>query len=642
MKKFLLFMLFLVAGISVPALADTTYEKVTDAKTLADGDEVIIVGVYEGSYYAMSPNSASSKITATAVTVTNNSVTLKDGQTDVQVLTLAESTTTAKNFALKQKDGTNYVLKGSRNTDTKYGTPAYYSTISLANDGAATINIASGRKLRHYQGKDFRGYADNSGTAIYIYRKATTAPTLTLGKIEVKYGDQVIAENSTVTMPINSTVTVSSENAGQILYQLYDADRALLTNDPVDITSSKSISFTEAGEYMVTVMSYLKAGDLEGESTWFYVNVTDEETPETPEVPAGRRFVKVTKPFQFVVGKNYIIAGVYKPSIKTNPSVFAIMGATPATNNIPGISTGFATDVTEIRFDGETEDTKIENYLVMVLGGDKEKGFYLSDGGTDPETIKYLNPTSNTGKNYLHFDHPKTVGLELFAYPFDDNGSFGQIIFTSKTSRNILYLNRNETSSTPSPIFSAYDTKDTEDYSNVVLFVEEQVAMPSFDEEVLDADKVSVTSTMGELHVWTIERDYKTQKIVKENTHHENPLKDANDNPNSASIIAKAPAANWTNKVEEQGDKHDIYINEIGENNYLQIIAKSVQNNIHSDELMQFIRNGEVVAAIEGIEAADKNAPVEYYNLQGVRVAGDQPGLYIRRQGNQVTKIYIK
>lgn len=37
-----------------------------------------------------------------------------------------------------------------------------------------------------------------------------------------------------------------------------------------------------------------------------------------------------------------------------------------------------------------------------------------------------------------------------------------------------------------------------------------------------------------------------------------------------------------------------------------------------------------------------ENAPVEYYNLQGVRVVNPENGLYIRRQGNTVTKILVK
>lgn len=36
-----------------------------------------------------------------------------------------------------------------------------------------------------------------------------------------------------------------------------------------------------------------------------------------------------------------------------------------------------------------------------------------------------------------------------------------------------------------------------------------------------------------------------------------------------------------------------------------------------------------------------ENAPVEYYNLQGIRVANPESGLYIRRQGNKTTKVLV-
>lgn len=49
-------------------------------------------------------------------------------------------------------------------------------------------------------------------------------------------------------------------------------------------------------------------------------------------------------------------------------------------------------------------------------------------------------------------------------------------------------------------------------------------------------------------------------------------------------------------------------------------------------------------AAIENIapEINDENAPVEYFNLQGVKISEPGPGLYIRRQGSKAEKILIK
>lgn len=43
-----------------------------------------------------------------------------------------------------------------------------------------------------------------------------------------------------------------------------------------------------------------------------------------------------------------------------------------------------------------------------------------------------------------------------------------------------------------------------------------------------------------------------------------------------------------------------------------------------------------------GNEDIDKNAPVEYYNLHGVRITNPVNGLYIRRQGNSTKKVLIK
>ncbi len=50
----------------------------------------------------------------------------------------------------------------------------------------------------------------------------------------------------------------------------------------------------------------------------------------------------------------------------------------------------------------------------------------------------------------------------------------------------------------------------------------------------------------------------------------------------------------------------------------------------------------DVSLGIDDVTAADDaDAPVEYFNLQGVRVDNPQSGLYIRRQGNSVTKVYL-
>ena len=47
---------------------------------------------------------------------------------------------------------------------------------------------------------------------------------------------------------------------------------------------------------------------------------------------------------------------------------------------------------------------------------------------------------------------------------------------------------------------------------------------------------------------------------------------------------------------------------------------------------------------VEDVSMDDANAPVEYFNLQGVKVGADNltHGIYVRRQGRSVSKIVIR
>ncbi len=50
----------------------------------------------------------------------------------------------------------------------------------------------------------------------------------------------------------------------------------------------------------------------------------------------------------------------------------------------------------------------------------------------------------------------------------------------------------------------------------------------------------------------------------------------------------------------------------------------------------------DTTTGVEGIATDNTDAKVEYYNLQGIRVANPANGIYIRRQGNRATKVLVK
>lgn len=52
--------------------------------------------------------------------------------------------------------------------------------------------------------------------------------------------------------------------------------------------------------------------------------------------------------------------------------------------------------------------------------------------------------------------------------------------------------------------------------------------------------------------------------------------------------------------------------------------------------------HNEIIAGINNVAVDNANAPVQYFNLQGVEVANPENGIYIRRQGNKATKVLVK
>ncbi len=75
--------------------------------------------------------------------------------------------------------------------------------------------------------------------------------------------------------------------------------------------------------------------------------------------------------------------------------------------------------------------------------------------------------------------------------------------------------------------------------------------------------------------------------------------------------------------------------------NKLRVIAAVVDKNgavlnCAKDDITDF--NG---AGVEGVSVSDADAPVEYYNLNGIKVSEPTSGFYIRRQGSSTTKVII-
>lgn len=85
--------------------------------------------------------------------------------------------------------------------------------------------------------------------------------------------------------------------------------------------------------------------------------------------------------------------------------------------------------------------------------------------------------------------------------------------------------------------------------------------------------------------------------------------------------------------------------------NYMSINVEPVEGEPNSVYIYTFAQQGAMVkckftapesAGVEDLVVSDdETAPVEYYNLQGIRVANPENGVFIRRQGSKVSKIFF-
>jgi hypothetical protein len=72
---------------------------------------------------------------------------------------------------------------------------------------------------------------------------------------------------------------------------------------------------------------------------------------------------------------------------------------------------------------------------------------------------------------------------------------------------------------------------------------------------------------------------------------------------------------------------------------YVKADDNATNNNLVKFESITVTKSN---AGVGNVAVDESAAPVEYFNLQGVRVANPQNGLYIRRQGTKATKVLVK
>lgn len=430
------------------------------------------------------------------------------------------------------------------------------------------------------------------------------APKPELGNLVVTYGDGIqVNEDDEISVEVGTTFTFSAENATNIKVESFMESLVVVNENANSATWTPESAFEQDG-FTVTATD-----GTDSKTLTFLLTVTE------PVVPEDEIWTLVTSSDNFVVGGKYIIAnndGTQAMSNENNANFRLITSVNVEENIIKNPS------VSVLRLTVEKDG---DDYLWKTIN-------YLSTAGNIASPQVYLNVGSGNS-NYLNATNPNEGNEDRrnTSVAFDGDNvliTFVNALFKTGPEKRRIFFNNDR--------FATYgDTNTNMGKVKLYKLVEPQPEVPTFDQMEDVATKVSMTSTKGELHVWTVEYD-KDGNAVKENG------KDV-----AASIMAKAPADDkfWTNKVADEGKEYEIDV-PATEGNYLTIRAKSVLNGLHSEELVKNVdASGNVISGVEGVVADDENAPVEYFNLQGMRVAADQPGIYIRRQGSNVEKVSI-
>lgn len=504
--------------------------------------------------------------------------------------TLSVSAENATVIQLMAGSGDNYVYKEN------IGNPA---TLTLNTLGSYPVTLFASRSDHDPQTKTF-----------YFEANVVEAPQPVLGNIIVTYGDGIqVAEDDEVSVEVGTTFTFTAENATNITVERFMESLLVVNEDANTATWTPEFAFAQDG-IIVT------ATDGTNESTFeFYLTVTE------PVLPENEVWTLVTSADDLAIGGKYIIAA---------KDAKLAMANTNNTNNRKS---------TEITIQENSIVNPSETVLRLTLEKDGDTWLwrtlnYLGTNGNIANPQVYLNSEPNNNRLFANNPQEANLNRRNSSIEFDDNANAIIKFVNCKKSEVIRQIYYNGKSAASGGLsFNCFVVED-KDYKPVQIYrlVEPQPEVPAFDLMEDDATKVALMSTKGELHVWTVEYD-KDGNAVKEN-----------GEDVAASIMAKAPAADdtaWTNKVAEEGENYEIYV-PVTAGNYLSIRAKSVLGDLHSEELVKNVdASGNIISSVEGVAADDMNAPVEYFNLQGVRVAADQPGLYIRRQGSKVEKVAI-
>lgn len=378
--------------------------------------------------------------------------------------------------------------------------------------------------------------------------------------------------------------TYDIEYGAEVTVSSKDAE-SIIANSPVETAAehtgnSYKFKISKSGDY--TFKGKNKVGESATTTVTFNVK---------KPVGSGIVYSLVTSASDLVAGETYTIGCASKGTVMSTAE-----------------QTNYRDYVKDVDFTTGSFEIK-SNMLALTLEQDGDGWKILTQNYTG--TNGYFNAVDESEKkNNLLID--VETGAK-WAIEIGEDESHNATISTPDFT-NTRYIKWN-----PSyPRFSAYLGGQTE-----VQLYRETVVAPTLE---VDGEVINTTGNV----------DVHTGSLIRIIGHEANELYYIHTSTTTANRAPVANTEGWT--------KHDSNIYEYTvpadfATKHITITAKGVKNGKESAPVSITLHNGSTTG-IEGVESAENDAEVEWFTITGVRV--QQPaegGLYIRRQGSEVSKV---
>lgn len=529
---------------------------------------------------------------------------------------------------------------------------------------SATVSVGNSSYTLITSGNDYSFTGTASGNVVITITQATSGKQVKLTGLSVTYGDSGSGSETTVkaptfaidgqavdeskVYPVGTTVTISQEDNAPFINYTLDGntpdDKSDTYENPIVLnatTTIKAIAYDDELNASSVASVTVNIGKADPEISW-------SKDAFTAYIGENNQFPTLNNPNNVAV--TYSI-----------PAEDAGIATIDADGNVTIVGVG-STTVTAAFAGNDTYDSSTKSYTLNVAqkGSAHETDYTFDFTKADVEggsTVYGLAVKTSTSTP-AYENNENTIerkGVSLTLAPGTGNGY--RVWKATNNTELRLYSTSSMTFSIPSGkinsiTFSCASTNlscDCGAFSGSLWSPKEN--------ETVNSVTIKDTKSSGSVDIKTIKVAYDLGKpappcIVKETKSQilvscdptyileykkvdHTPAATA---PKRANVIDDA--AEWT-----ELDSNEATIEKIlddNKNKRFHFRAKHVASGAVSDENAFAIEADGTTTGVEVVEAVDENAPVEYFNLQGVRVQNPGQGLYIRRQGNSVEKVLMK